>query len=77
MGSDRAKSLTNEQKLVAAPEFEDMLPEFGRWLNQLTPHAYYVHEVHLVWMWGLPTSSSIGDLVAGLIARTKPPCSLT
>jgi hypothetical protein len=65
--SDMAKPLTNEQKLAAAQEFEGMLPEFGRWLNQLTPHAHYVHEVHLVWLWGLPTGSSIGDLVVGLL----------
>ena len=73
--SDRVKLLTDEQKLAAAHEFEGMLPEFGRWLNQLTPHAHYVHEVHLVRLRGLPTGSSIGDLVAGLIARTKPQCS--
>ena len=72
---DRVKLLTDEQKLAAAHEFEGTLPEFGRWLNQLTPYAHYVHEVHLVWLRGLPMGSSIGDLVAGLIARTKPQCS--
>ena len=55
---DRVKLLTDEQKLAAAHEFEGTLPEFGRWLNQLTPHAHYVHEVHLVWLRGLlPTNS--------------------
>ena len=67
---DRVKLLTDEQKLAAAHEFEGTLPEFGRWLNQLTLHAHYVHEVHLVWLWGLPTGSSIGDLVVGLRCRT-------
>ena len=67
---DRVKLLTDEQKLAAAHEFEGTLPEFGRWLNQLTPHAHYVHEVHLVRLRGLPTGSSIGDLVVGLRCRT-------
>jgi hypothetical protein len=65
---DGPTTLTKAQKQAIAEVFEKLLPEFGRWLNELTPHNYYVHEVHLVRLRGLPSGPGIDDMITAIKA---------